>query len=310
MKRTYMRHFMIVLAVLFLCAPAASALTIETHFIGGDAPDNLAGRGNLHDIVAAAARIWESVYADEVTLTLYYGWADTGNAGTHSLLTQGGIPNRELSGTILFDDSGAASFYMDPTPYLNEEYSKLTEISQDLGSGHVNAARVFSNPGGEAAGHLDLLSVILHEIGHALGMSAANHSFMELAATGLLSISNDMPFKGTIIPLAYNNAGVVAHFDVDEIAYGSLMAGINADERRIPSELDIIANAQLSNFTILRLRAEQTSPSDDSDTPGNKLLTRNRESRAVPGSDRSTGAAKARGTRDGLIPIPMRPTAQ
>jgi hypothetical protein len=294
------QNLLMALAICFLCASSAPALTIDTHFIGGDAPANVAGQGNLHDIVRAAARMWESVYAEPITLTLYYGWADTGNAGTHALSTQGGAPNRETSGTILFDNTGAASFYLDPTPYQNEEYRTLTEQSQDLGGGYINVARVFSNPIGEVAGHLDLLSVVLHEIGHALGMSAANVSFIAQSETGILAITNELPYQGSMIPLAYNNAGVVAHFSVDAIAYGSLMAGINAEERRIPSELDILANAQISGFSILRLRPDQNPPSGDEDR-NTRGIARNPDSRGISASGRPVSVGRSRGTKELLL---------
>jgi hypothetical protein len=304
--RAHKHYFMMALGMIFLCALNAPALTIETHFIGGEAPANVVGKGNLNDIVNAAARIWESVYSDSITLMLYYGWADTGNAGTHSLSTQGGAPNREISGTILFDNSGAASFFLDETPYLNEEYRKITEESQDLGGGYINAARVFSNPTGDAVGHLDLLSVVLHEMGHALGLSAANTSFIENTGTGLLHVSNDLPFAETAIPLAYNHAGIVAHFDVDVVAYGSLMAGINADERRLPSELDILANAQISNLTIIRLRADQTDPSKNTENDDNRGLARHPNTRGTSESERVPGERKVRDIRDSLPQLEMR----
>jgi hypothetical protein len=44
-----------------------------------------------------------------------------------------------------------------------------------------------------------------------------------------------------------------------EICYGCLMSGINANERRMPSELDIVANAQISRLTIRTLDPKQTS---------------------------------------------------
>jgi len=227
-----------------------STIIINTAFIGGAPPPNTAGGGDLIEIVNAAARMWESAYYAPITITLNFGWAPVGDAGTHTLIEQGGYPNREITGLILFDNSGSVSFYLDPTPDSNEEYKRRTEEYQDLGGGFVNVARIFSSPTGDAIGHVDLLSVALHEMGHAMGMCAANTAFVEAAREGVIRISDDLPFAGTVIPLATNNAGVTSHIDVEKVAYGSVMQGIGGDERRIPSELDILANAEISGFSV------------------------------------------------------------
>jgi hypothetical protein len=240
-----------IIAVLFLSIYVcdASALTIVTRSAGGAAPVNTAGGGNLDDIVSTAARIWEAAYSDPIIITIYYGWGLSGDAGTHTLQEVDSM-GREISGLILFDNSGRTPLYLDPTPAANEEYRRRTEEYQDLGNGFVNVARIFSSPSDAAAGRIDLLSVALHEIGHALGMSSANSRFRAQSANGILTISQSYPFAGSIIPLAYNNSGIVPHFDVNELVYGSIMSGVNGDERRLPSEVDFLANAQVSGFTM------------------------------------------------------------
>ena len=283
--------------LLFMNVPDTRAVTFVTHFIGGAAPANTSGGGNLDDIMNAAVRLWESAYSDPFTVTLYYGWAEVGSAGTHTLLEQGDNPNREISGRILFDNSGAAAFYLDPTPDVNEEYLRLTEEYQDLGGGYVNVARLFVNPAGDAAGHIDLLSVALHEIGHALGLSGANISFREQSSAGVIYISEDLPFAGTVVPLASNNAGVVAHLDATEIAYGGVMAGINGDERRIPSALDILANAQISGFTILDLYPQQPSQSDQIEADDGSSSRGRLASPRSPGSSRPANLTRSQEDR-------------
>ena len=207
------KFFLMTLVIVILHAPAASALTVMTHYIGGNPPSNTAGAGTLTDIVNAAARMWESAYADPSVITLYFGWAPVGDAGTHTIIEQGGTPNREVVGMILFDNTGAVSFFLDPTPYASEEYRRRTEESQDLGAGLINVSRLYNNPVGDAAGHTDLLSVALHEIGHAMGMSMANLAFLQNIREGGIGIMADLPFAGTYIPLASNKAGFTSHFD-------------------------------------------------------------------------------------------------
>jgi hypothetical protein len=249
MLNTWKKIGLIALVLFCIRVSDASALTIETHFIGGVPPANAVGAGNLSDIVNAAASIWESAYSDPITITLYYGWAQLGQAGNH-ILQESDSQGREISGTILFDNSGAVAFYLDPTPNSNEEYQRRSDEYQDLGNGLINAARVYSNPVGEAAGHVDLLTVVLHEMGHSLGLSESGTRFIEQSAGGFINVLGGLPFSGISIPLAHNNSGVVPHIDSNQIVYGTLMSGVNGDERRLPSSLDVLADAQVSGFTI------------------------------------------------------------
>jgi hypothetical protein len=76
---------------------------------------------------------------------------------------------------ITLDTTAAGhGWYIDYTPYLNDEYLPTS-----------NPLEWIAKPGSEAEGKMDLLTVLLHEYGHALGLdhSADSHDLM---ATTLL----------------------------------------------------------------------------------------------------------------------------
>jgi hypothetical protein len=258
--------YLLAIVLFAVHAPDASAVTIVATNTGGQAPPNAVGGGDLDSIFNAAAKKWEMAYGDDFVLHLYYGWAPTGSAGTHTLLEIGDDPAREIVGTIMFDNSGAVSFYLDPTPHSDEEYGRFTEEFQDLGGGFVNVARVFSGPRGIAQGRCDLFSVALHEIGHSLGIGVSHPGFLRQGSNGTIKLARSRPYAGTVIPLASNNSGVTSHFDATQVAYGSLMTGVGAEERRLPSALDILVNAQISGFQILDLNPRR-SPGPEPLTP-------------------------------------------
>jgi len=98
------------LAIIF--ASDVLALSINRDFMGGNPQATAIGGGNLFDIFNVAADMWEQAVLDSHHLTLHYGWSPTGT--THTMVHQGGMPNRETEGIILFSnkqDSGTFQYY-------------------------------------------------------------------------------------------------------------------------------------------------------------------------------------------------------
>ena len=236
------------LAAAVVAAPARARadLVINGVFTGGDAPADMVGGGNLQDIFNAAAIYWERAFSapgDHWAVTVQYGWAPLmGVNGEHFLLGQGGTPNRETLGQIYLDNSGNTHFFADPTPFDNSEYQTFNAYSNDLGGGTINTGRVYAATSGPAAGNVDLLTIVEHEIGHALGIFFENLAYQQQVPGNTLEITSPLPYAGTTM---FMFAG---HLDMSQLP-SALMSNIQPPGRRILiSAADILAEAQISQF--------------------------------------------------------------
>ncbi|MES2314391.1 MAG: hypothetical protein V4524_00430 [Patescibacteria group bacterium] len=243
----------ILVALVFIMLTERAEAQINLIYIGGTPPTNSVGKGSLTNIVPYAVKVHTNSVRDFQPGTLYYGWTNIGG-GQHTLLVQGGTPNRETVGILYFNndnDPKHLSWFLDETPELNEEYTNYTEeVVTNLGGGTINATRCFRGPSDDT--HIDLLTTAMHEVGHFRGLAAPNYSFIAESADGYIDITAPRPYAGAHIPLQFNNSGVTPH-----IAYVSdrtLMSGsFSPGERVFPSDLDTIAMAQLCGYTNVSL---------------------------------------------------------
>lgn len=223
----------------------------------GNAPSNAAGGGTLQGVFNSAASYWESLINDDHTLVLDYGWiARDSYAGHRQVLADASPYHREIYGLLAFDNDESTVWFADSTPNLQEEYISFLEEDRDLGSGTpISVGYVFGNAQGDAAGRIDLWTSMVHEIGHALGLSSANIAlFIDTFSDHDVDIVGYGPaYDGSEIPIQSSSA----HIDIaNALMYNTRPAGV----RRLASQADLLTIAQLSHFTDIDLDQGPTVP--------------------------------------------------
>lgn len=229
---------------------ATAQLTIVRVNGGGTAP-SATGSGNLTTIFNAACDWWErTLITSPHTLTLTYRWGPQsgGTLAAHTLNAQGGTPNRETAGTIVFDNDGSSSWYLDPTPCDNSEWSTFTQNTSNYGAGVLIDEARWSGASGGASGNHDLFGVCLHEIGHALGLSSANTAYQAETGDNDIDVTSPRPSNGSTLAVNPGSAHLA-------ISTALMWPSVSSGVRNIPSQVDLLANAQVSQMTGIAYRA-------------------------------------------------------
>ncbi len=250
-------------------ASQASGLTINLNFNAGATdqfidPFGVNRTNELHAVMQAAADIWEDIIETNFTLDINYWWddLDPGNLGVHSLVSQSG--GRETEGNIRFDtqDGGARRWFFDTTPFDDNEFNMQQTLWRDLtgtqqanwfnGTAHdtfevgYTGAALASAPADARFG-FDLLSVALHEICHALGMSAANTATQAETADGDYDFNTAFT-GGQTLAAEIAPGNNIAHL---ECSVCQMFPSVGTGVRNGPGITDILSSASGANWTLL-----------------------------------------------------------
>jgi hypothetical protein len=242
-----------------LCLQTAVAMEINlTYATTGQAGSIPAGDANgtqLMAIAQAAANYWEDIIEDTHTLNVTIRYDNGITAGLIGQWAIGAQSNgRPDSGTIGI--RGTTAWYYDPTPTNHSEYNMTQTLFRNAAPADVG------NFTGTVPGTLeinfmglatpeapvlaqngtDLYTTLLHELGHAVGMST------QLTACALEVQDNDFDINPA---LANGNAFAIvlggntgAHAACTQCL---MNPGIGTGRRRLPSAADVLAVATSPN---------------------------------------------------------------
>ena len=270
----------------FLLVTPSWGLTINLTFNSSTqfVDSNGVNRTNeLTSLMQTAAGIWEDIIEDPHTLDITYQWGDLEDTtiGLCEYTWPSGS-NRPHQATITADThqgSGGAArdWFFDPTPLDNEEFGMSFSYYRDTSPANQTAWYNGSPPdflemqysgtatagvAGDPISNHDLLTVMLHEIGHAVGVPGST--------AGLSDGDYDVPSV-----LVGGNVMAVIDDDGHLLNDETCMAAVSQlGERRLPSATDVLAAASTAGWSTLDLPRKHFLQGTDWSTSGNWLGNR------------------------------------
>ena len=241
----------------------------------------------LADVFSYVEGFYEGVFEDNHTLTINFWYADIGGLGLQETVTQSGGRETESSIRIGTTDGNGQprAWFFDPTPDDSAEFDMGQTLWRDLSA--VDRADWYNATGTipdtfeagyggtalapAAANAFDLLSVVMHEVGHSLGMSFVNQGTKaEATADGDFDFDPISVFGADLAVEAAdiftNDNRNIAHLDSTAVAMRTF---ILAGNRFLPSHTDLLAMAAGHNYTQLDLPRREFFGNGDWNTNAN-----------------------------------------
>ena len=241
---------LVIAITICLAAQPAPALQIVRNQNAGTAPTSIAGGGTLSSALNAAADLWEAAILDNHTLTVNYSWAPLSSLAEATVF--GSAPFN--TATLKFDNDNSTNWFLDPTPLVNDEWSTFDYLFEDLGGGLVNTRNKYTGASGSALGRYDLLTVAIHEIGHAVGVIAHPTPLADPT-----TITAPRPKAGTQI---YTTATGGGHVDSSHHLDAVMTPSVPLSQRKLQTDIDILLAAQRSGFgSVVLNEAHMPEPS-------------------------------------------------
>ncbi|MCA9262038.1 MAG: hypothetical protein KDA61_22630, partial [Planctomycetales bacterium] len=202
---------MALVATLNLAAPV-QAIQINLNYAdNGENPSYDQNGLLLQELAFAAKTIWETLLPEpgEYDWDLYWGDLDNGSLGKFEITGTAALDNVVLDPTPRGFNGEDLSWYIDPTPADHSEFDFFTQMQENPAQGYVQGTTLYKDLAANPAsawfnvspppavleiGYIgspivtlpassvvspapseiyDLLSVMLHEMGHGLGINSA-----------------------------------------------------------------------------------------------------------------------------------------
>ena len=213
-----------------------------------------------------AAQFYEDVFEDNgpyTTITIDYWYENLpGILGLHDLVVQEGTPSRETEATIRINTEVGSGgyeqdYYLDPTPTDHVEFNMQQTLFQDLAdsdqalffTGTVPSVLETGYQGtastSQAQNITDLLTLVLHEVGHTLGMSATNTSTISETADGDYDVDPQF-IGGATMGIKYSSVNNIAHL---ADSFSLMSPTIPTNRRLLPSSTDLLAMASSHGYS-------------------------------------------------------------